>query len=112
MHTPPLPAEIDRCLFPCREFEGEAALDQTPGHDSTALENELGLGSERERPDLEHPARRGETNPCAPRLPKEAHEFGIRQRLWRREIHNAVDAFMIDQPHHRTHKVAMMNPRN
>jgi hypothetical protein len=73
-------------------------FEQSPRHDATALENELRLSLHQDRSDLEHPAHRGQANPGARYLAKDAHELGVRQRVRRGNVDHTIEVFVLEQP--------------
>jgi hypothetical protein len=105
-------AKIRRGVTPARKFEPEPVFEEPPWYDAAALENELAFSTHERRSDLEHPLRARHTERYTVRVTKHSHEVGIRQWVWRCDVHDAVDLMPLNQPAHGREEILVVNPRN
>ena len=97
---------------PLRVFERETVLEQSRRNHATALQNQLGFRAHEDGANLEHPLVRRQAERDAARLAEHPHELRVRQGIWRRDVHGAVDVVAIDQPPNRRDEVLVVNPRH
>src|SRR5881628_2537482 len=102
----PPSAEIACRFGPGWVFECKAGLQKTTWNHAPALENQLCLGAKKKRADLQHPARRRQSEADAPRLTKSSHEVLIREWMRGGDIDVAGEIFVIDDPANRRREVA------
>lgn len=91
-------------------LEGEACFAQLTGHHPAALEQQFGVGTQRERAQSDHPLRGGQPQRDAPGGPQRAHEVPMGQRTGRGEIHRTGQIAPVDQELDRADEVAVMDP--
>ena len=105
-------AQVLGGLGPAGEVECKARLGQTARDDVAALQDHLGLGAQKPRPDLQHPLGRGQAHPNACGVPQGAHEGGIGERIGCGEVDWAGQAAVAQQEADGAHEVAFVYPRN
>ena len=93
-------------------FECEARREEQTGNHTPALQDQLRLGAQCERGRPQQPSRRGQADADSPGVAEGGHEFSVRERIGRGDVDGAPQLFAIDDPLHRAHEVAVVDPRD
>src|ERR1700694_3976229 len=92
----PSTTKILRSLLPGWKLKNKSRLKQPAWNDSPTLQDQLCLGSQKERADLEHPFRRGQTDSDSPCVAESLHELGISHWARRGEVDRSAEFVVFD----------------
>src|SRR5689334_1969735 len=108
----PLFTEIACGISPSRKAEFKTVLDQSRWDDATTLQNEFCFRAQENGADLQHPLAGRESERNTGSLAKDLHELRIRQRIRGRDVDDARDFLVIDQPAGGCDEILVVDPRH
>ena len=106
----PAESQVASGFWPLRKGEMEARGEEASGDDLTALEDELGFGSQEEGTDLEHPVCCGKADASTPGFAESAEEISVREGVGGGEIEWACEGLVGDEELDGADEVGFVDP--